>query len=109
MLRQHCCQRCRRTYGGTLHFYGIFTVMKTTLVLNDDIYRQAKVVASGRGCTVSSIVEEALRLLLSTADASQGPSGPMPAWDIGKPRVDVDDSHAVHDAFDAGQDADDLR
>jgi len=30
--------------------------MKTTLVLNDDLYRQAKVVASGRGCTVSSIV-----------------------------------------------------
>ena len=109
MLRQHCCQRCRHKYGNHLHFYGIFSAMKTTLVLNDDLYRQAKVVASGRGCTVSSIVEEALRLLLSTADARQGPSGPMPAWDLGKPRVDVDDSRAVQDALDAGQDPDDLR
>jgi hypothetical protein len=89
--------------------YGIFVFMKTTLVLNDDLYRQAKVVASGRGCTVSSIVEEALRLLLSIADPVQGPSIPMPSWDMGKPRVDVDDSRAIQEALDAGREPDDLR
>ena len=83
--------------------------MKTTLVLNDELYRQAKFIASGRGCTVSSIVEEALRLLLSTANGVQEPSNPMLAWHVGQPHVDIDDSRAVQDALDAGQDADDLR
>ena len=77
MIRQHCCQRYRPKYGRPLHHYGNFTAMKTTLVLNDELYRQAKFIASGRGCTVSSIVEEALRLLLSTANGVQGPSNPM--------------------------------
>ncbi len=83
--------------------------MKTTLVLNDELYRQTKVVASGRGCTVSSIVEEALRLLLSTTSGVQGPRMPMPAWKMGQPHVDIDDSRAVQDALDSGQAADDLR
>jgi hypothetical protein len=83
--------------------------MKTTLVLNDDLYRQAKVVASGRGCTVSSIVEDALRLLLNTENDARGPSAPMPSWDLGQPRVDIDDSSAVQEALDSSWDRDALR
>jgi len=83
--------------------------MKTTLVLNGDLYRQAKMVASGRGSNLSAIVEEALRLLLSTADSVQGPSNPMPSWDMGKPRIDADDSRAIQEALDAGREPDYLR
>ena len=83
--------------------------MKTTLRLHDALYRRAKVVASERGCTVSSIVEEALQLLLLTHPAPTGPSTPMPSWDLGKPLVDVNDSRAVQDALDSGRDRDALR
>ena len=83
--------------------------MKTTLILDDDLYRRAKVVASGRGCTVSSVVEEALRLLLNTDPAAHRPSQPMPAWDLGRPRVDIDDSRAVREALDSDRSRDALR
>ncbi len=83
--------------------------MTTTLVLNDDLYREAKVVASGRGCTVSSIVEEALRMLLNTQQDATGPSTPMPSWDLGEPLVDIDNSRAVQEALDSGRDRDALR
>ena len=83
--------------------------MKTTLVLDDDLYRQAKVMASGRGCTVSSLVEDALRLLMHAEPVDRAPNEPMPAWDLGRPRIDVDDNRAVRDALDAGQGRDALR
>ena len=83
--------------------------MKTTLILNDDLYRQAKVVASGRGCTVSSIVEDALRMLLNTQHDVIGPSTPMPSWDLGEPLVDIDNNRAVQEALDSEWDRDALR
>jgi len=82
--------------------------VKTTLVLDDDLYRQAKVLASGRGCTVSSLVEEALRLLIHAKPAAHRTGQPMPAWDLGSPRIDVDDGRAVRDALDADRNHDDL-
>ena len=83
--------------------------MKTTLVLDDDLYRQAKVMASGRGCTVSSLVEDALRLLMHAEPVDRAPNEPMPAWDLGRPRIDVDDNREVRDALDAGHGRDALR
>lgn len=83
--------------------------VKTTLVLDDDLYRHAKIVASGRGCTVSSLVEDALRLLLHTDPAPYSSGHPMPTWDLGHPRVDIDDSRAVRDALDSDRSHDDLR
>ena len=72
-------------------------------MLNDDLYRRARVVASTRGSTLSAIAEEALRLVLRTADTDQGPSIPIPAGETVVPRVDVDDSRAVQDSLDAGR------
>ncbi|MBU6244902.1 MAG: hypothetical protein KGP12_06765 [Actinomycetales bacterium] len=83
--------------------------MKTTLVLDDDLYRQAKVMASGRGCTVSSLVEDALRLLMHADPVVHAPGEPMPAWDLGRARIDIDDNRAVRDALDEGQRHDALR
>ena len=74
--------------------------MKATLVLNDDLYHQANAAASVRGCTMSSLVEDALRLLFSAQEDAPRSSTPMPAWDLGQPRVDIDDSRAVRNALD---------
>jgi len=81
--------------------------VKTTLVVDDAPYRQAKVAASARGCTVSALVEDALRLLHNTGLAARTPSQPMPTWDLGRPRIDIDDGRAVRGAldFDLGHDA----
>lgn len=73
--------------------------MKATLVLNDDLYHRANAAASLRGCTMSSLVEDALRLLLCVRADAQQPGTPMPAWDMGEPIVDIDDSRAVQEAL----------
>ena len=83
--------------------------MKTTLVLDDALYRRAKVLASERGATVSSIVEEALRLMLSVDNAPALPAGDMPSWSMGRPRVDISDSRAVRATLDDARDVDALR
>lgn len=72
--------------------------MTATLVLNDDPYHQANAAASLSGCTLSSLVEDAIRLLLCVQADAQQPGTPMPAWDMGEPIVDIDDSRAVQEA-----------
>jgi len=44
--------------------------MRTTLNIDDDVYRQAKAYAALEGCSVTSVVEAGLRALL--ADAGVG-------------------------------------
>ncbi len=85
--------------------------MKTTLVLDDDLYRQAKVTAAHRGVSVASVVEEALRLLLlgATAEEPQAAPPPLPSWDLGEPLVDIYDNRALRDALDSDRDPDALR
>ena len=73
--------------------------MKATLALNDDLFHHANAAASLRGCTMSSLVEDALRLLLCVQADAQQPGTPMPAWAMGEPIVDIDDSRAVQDAL----------
>lgn len=73
--------------------------MQATLALNDDLYHHANAAASLRGCTLSSLVEDALRLLLCVQAGAQQPGTPMPAWDMGEPIVDIDDSRAVQEAL----------
>ena len=48
---------------------------------------------------MSSLVEDALRLLLCVQADAQQPGTPMPAWDMGEPIVDIDDSWAVQEAL----------
>lgn len=77
--------------------------MKTTLVLDDDLYREVKVTAANRGVTVASVVEEALRLLLlRSATDELGPAlPPLPSWDLGEPLVDIYDNRALREALDS--------
>lgn len=67
--------------------------MRTTLTIDDDVYRQAKAIAATTGRSVGSVVEEALRLLLARASHEATSVGPLPV-SPGTPRpgVDLDDS-----------------
>lgn len=42
--------------------------MRTTLIIDDRLLREAKQVAAGRGTTVSALVNDALRTLLARPD-----------------------------------------
>ena len=84
--------------------------MKTTMVIDDDLYRQAKVVAAQRGKPVASVVEEALRLLLiRTAIEPMALDFELPSWDLGESLVDINDSRALREALDQDLDLNALR
>lgn len=51
----------------------MLTLMRTTLVLDDELVRRAKQAAAERGVTLSDIVNEALRMLFTQASPSVPP------------------------------------
>lgn len=87
--------------------------MRTTLVIDDQIYRQVKLVAAQDNSTISSVVEEALRSLIERRTACPAtPNRPMPlAQSAGwvKPGVDIYDSRQLTEILDEGRDRDVLR
>lgn len=50
--------------------------MRTTLEISDDVYREVKSMAALAGTTVTSLVEQALRDLISGARSSPRPPRP---------------------------------
>jgi len=74
--------------------------MKTTLNLNDDLFAAAKHLAAERGRTFTSVVEEALRLLLNRP--------PPPPYKLEfpvthgtrPPSIDIDSNAAIDEYFD---------
>ena len=87
--------------------------MRTTFILDDWLYRRVKMSAAERGVTVTSVVEEALRLLLAQQAAATLPSlGPMPVDGSARwvrPGIDINDGSAVLEALDADQGIDAVR
>lgn len=80
--------------------------MRTTLIVDDDLYREAKTTAAASGQTVTSLVEEALRELLArrrAALAGDLDAALPPAVGEGGllPGVDLTDSSALADVMDA--------
>ena len=78
--------------------------MRTTVRLDDELYRQAKVVAARSGRTVAEVIEDALRASLSRADA--GPRTaipPLPTFGVRGPLpgVDVTSNAGMLEAMDA--------
>ncbi len=76
--------------------------MRTTLNIDDALYRLAKSTAANRGCTVTSIIEESLRVALQSASA---PGSLPPLLVSSKPfglaaDVDLSDNSAVRDFLD---------
>lgn len=74
--------------------------MKTTLNLNDDLFAAAKHLAATRGQTFTSVVEDALRRLLTS------PPPPPYRFDFPvvhgtrPPSIDIDSNAAIDEYFD---------
>ncbi len=73
--------------------------MKTTLVIHDQIMRRLKQEAASRGCTISELVESALRLLLDKRKDGSGELPPLPAHHGGRLLVDVANREALYEAM----------
>ena len=85
--------------------------MRTTLVIDDDLFRELKQAAARRGCTITSIVEDALRVALHAEDAEDDMVGLPVASENGglRPGVDLYDSRRLRALLDEGRSSDALR
>lgn len=72
--------------------------MKTTLVIDDQVFSRLKQEAARQGTTISHLVEMALRLMLDKA-VSNEPLPPLPAFNGGEWLVDISDRNALYDAL----------
>ena len=73
--------------------------MKTTLSIDDKVMKQLKREAVRRGCTMSELVESALRLLLQSKEVPQK-LPPLPTFRGGGELVDIANRDALYDAMD---------
>jgi hypothetical protein len=77
--------------------------MRTTVRLDDNLLREAKVRAAEQGITLTQLIDESLRERLSVRPQQQK-VGPFRLPSFGKggirPGVDLDDNRAVRDLMD---------
>jgi len=75
--------------------------VRTTLQLDDELVRAAKVVAARTGRTLSQVIEDALRQTLIPRQRYPRQAPPLPT-SPGKPRagVDLDDNVGLRDLMD---------
>ena len=82
--------------------------MRTTITLRDDIYREVKQVAAIEGCSVGSVIEDAIILLLARRSAAPDTSGlhfpELPIFTGGglMPGVDLDSNASLSELLDEG-------
>ena len=81
--------------------------MRTTVRLNDDLFRQAKALAAQTGRTLTAVIEDALRETIARQRSRR--ARPRPALPTFKgrglrPGVDLDDSAGLLDIMDGGRD-----
>jgi hypothetical protein len=72
--------------------------VKTTLKIDDTVMIRLKKEAVRRGCTMSELVESALRLLLQSEKTSQK-IPLLPKFKSGGPLVDIADREALYQAM----------
>jgi hypothetical protein len=84
--------------------------MRTTIRINDELYRRAKVRAVETGRTVAELIEDAVRESLEHRTPAGSPP-PLPTFGGSGvlPGVDLTSSAALVDAMDAGEQLDALR
>jgi hypothetical protein len=70
--------------------------MKTTLNIDDRVMRRVKREAARRGCTMSELVETALRAHLARRPAAQQDLPELPSFDGGGVAVDISDREALY-------------
>jgi hypothetical protein len=73
--------------------------MKTTLIIDDEVYKQLKHLSVKQATTMSKLVECALRQYLK-ANAKPGkPLPALPSFDGGRPLVDVSNRDMLYHAM----------
>ena len=72
--------------------------MKTTLNIDSSVMRLLKQEAARRDCTMSELVESALRLLLRQTPGKRG-LPPLPTFRSGGHLVDIADRDALYQAM----------
>jgi hypothetical protein len=85
--------------------------MRTTLSIDDDLYRRAKAAAAMRGSSVTSLIEDALRRALDAPTTpAQVPELPIARESGGPlPGIDLHDARALAAVLDEGRSLDALR
>lgn len=84
---------------------GMLICMRTTLDLDDDVLREAKQLAAATGTTVTSLIEDALRALLTRHLEAMPVAAELPVFRGGRgarPGVDLADTAALEDLMNDG-------
>ena len=76
----------------------MFFNMKTTLNIDEGVMKQLKQEAASRGCTMSELVETAIRSLLRSKK-NRPILTPLPTFKGGRERVDVSNRNALYDVM----------
>ncbi|MGL5816712.1 MAG: type II toxin-antitoxin system VapB family antitoxin [Phycicoccus sp.] len=79
--------------------------MRTTVSIDDELLGAAKRRAAARGESLGSVVEDALRRLLVSADSSAPVPPELPVFRGGtgpQPGVDLTSTRALHEVLDDG-------
>lgn len=79
--------------------------MRTTVRLDTQLLRQAKKRAAESGRTLTALIEEGLRLVLTPRVPVTAPPLNLPVSGAGglRPGVDLDDTAALYDLMDAAE------
>ena len=79
--------------------------MRTTVRIDDDLFRRAKARAAQNGQTVGELMEDALRAALRPKRRSGGELAPLPVYGTGGllPGIDLADNAATLDQLDEGE------
>lgn len=77
--------------------------VKTTFLIPDHLMRHLKEMSAQQRCTLSSLVEAALRLLLENNKKPKNKKHAfnLPSWDMGKAKVDLSDRDALYDLMES--------
>ena len=80
------------------NLYCMVNHMKTTLNIDDSVMTLLRREAARRGCTMSELVESALRLMLRS-QKKRGELPPLPTFKSGGPLIDIADRNALYQAM----------
>jgi plasmid stability protein len=85
--------------------------MRTTIRIDDELYREVKTQAARSGRTVAAVLEDAVRRGLNPSEARAGRRYTVRATGKGglRPGVDLSSNAAVAEAFDEGATVDAVR
>ena len=83
------------------HIWRMVSHMKTTLNIDDTVMARLRSEAARRRCTMSELVESALRLLFQAQKQRPKPP-PLPTFRSGGPLVDIADREALYQAMEGG-------